>query len=521
MRFALGDFYGGTFWDPRVLARWQKCYFVSPFYPVKSMSPIDVKESLCVRLLRFLDANQQAGFETYLNCALFNTNASLSKVYDLLRKHALGANSEPLSPQTLFEGTGINSGLYPKYATQLVAQLERFIPFWEQKDDPRHGYADTFAFWQRVGLDQDLMERQYRKMKRKAAKLPPSEWQLFQAFELEHSYLQYKAGHPRKDQASLFESAEASFEELCLIFRIRYHCARLTMERFFPLDANENGFLLAEIDPQRLSLLGQAYYRAAVQLEGGEQSSEAAEAFYHWLREHQTQFSVQDREDLFGFLLNVCIRICNQNAEAQPLLNDVYMEMVEGKLLNHRSQLPGSHFKNIVSGKIKLGDLEGASIFIGRYQNELGIKDRLVLVPYARGLVAYHRSCFREAVGEFRNVLDGQPTDVYWGLEARLMLWRSYYEILDSMDEEEHEEFLRQYDALRIYLSRRGHLTPKQKMGAEHFVRIFNRLAGLKEGLPSARELQTLRKEVMELPTIKQRKWLCHTIDRQLAALKF
>lgn len=484
------------------------------------MSSTNVKESLCVRMLRFLNSKQLSGFGSYLECSLFNTNESLVKVYRVLREKAMGSSEEPLSPKKLFEETGVNPDLFAKYASQLVAHLERFIPFWEQNKDPRHGFADAFTAWERMGLDQDLLERQYRKMKRKAEKLPPSEWGFFHAFELEHRYLQYRVGHPRKDQASLFEAAESAFDKLTQVIRIRYYCASRMQGIFVSSKRSENNFHLKDLEYEKLPLLGQAYYQAAVQLEEENLTHQKANEFYLWLKERQHEFSISDREDLFGFLLNICIRNSSKGVEFRELIDHVYMEMVGGKLLNIRNTLPGSHFKNIVSIKIKLGHLADAAQFIDSHFLEMNQEDQKILVPYAKGLIAYHKGHFRESVTQFRNVLDGQPVDIYWGLEARLMLWRSYFEIQDELGTEEYEEFIRQYDALRIYLSRRNHLPASKKISYENFIRIFNRLARMKEDPPTPKELNTLKTEVINLPTIQQRAWLCQIIDRLLDRLK-
>lgn len=484
------------------------------------MSSANVKESLCVRMLRFLNSKQQSGFGTYLDCSLFNTNESLAKVYRLLREKALGVSKEEsLSARKLFEGTGINPDLFAKYASQIVAHLERFIPFWEQNKDPRHGFADAFTAWERMGLDQDLLERQYRKMKRKAEKLPPSEWGLFHEFELEHRYLQYKAGHPRKDQESLFKAAESTFDKLYRVIRIRYYCASRMQGIFNTTQESGTDFQLRELELEKLPLLGQAYYQAALQLEDKSLSLQKANDFYFWLCENQHEFSRSDREDLFGFLLNICIRNSAKDLGFRELIDRVYMEMVVEKLLYSRNTLPGSHFKNIVSNKIKLGHLKEATRFIDSHFPEMNQEDQKILVPYTKGLVAYHEGHFRDSISHFRNVLNGQPVDIYWGLEARLMLWRSYFEIQDLLGAEEYEEFIRQYDALRIYLSRRNYLTPTKKSSYEHFIRIFNRLARMKEDPPSAKELNALKVEVINLHAIQQRTWLIQIIERLLDKL--
>lgn len=484
------------------------------------MARINVKESLCFRMLRCLDVKRQEGLAVYLNCSLFNTNANLTKVFHLLRASASPAQPAILSPEELFADTDINPKLFPKYAAQLVSHMERFVPFWEQRADPRHGLADAFTAWEKLGLSQELLERQYRKMKRTAAKLPPSEWGLFQAFELEHRYLQYKAGLPRKNQAALFEAAEHALDDLYLATKIRYECARRSLDSFFSDAGTHQPLDLAALDFDRLPLLGKAYFRLAMLLKADQLTPDVAREFHLWLRTQQHQFSIADREDLFGILLNLCIQNQARAPQFTLLLDEVYMDMVLEKLLHNKPHLAGSHFKNIVSIKLKLNELEAATRFIAQHQQELSAEDRKVLAPYTRGLVAYHQGQFREAVMHFRHVVEAQPTDVYWGLEARLMLWRSYYEILDVMEAHEHAEFLRQYDATRIYLSRRNHLNRQQRVGAENFIRIFNRLSRLREAPASRKELEALKVEVLDLEIIKQRAWLCQIIDRALMQLR-
>lgn len=478
----------------------------------------NVQDSLCVRLLRCLDAPQQAGFLAYLECSLFNTNGSVLKVYQVLCTKALAEPGTPLTPHDLLAGSGIRPELFDKYAAQLVGHLEQFVPFWEQKDDPRHGFADAFKAWEKMGLEPELLERQYRKMKRKARRLPPSEWMWIQNFELEHRYFQYRSSRPRKDQAALFEATEASLSHMLQVMQLRYYCARYSLRRFLAMDIAPPPSILDDIVPEQLPPLGQAYYRAAQQLESSRPDPASTQAHFQWLLQHRPQFSQADQEDLFGFLLNTCLQHAQQNPAFSQLLDAVYTEMAAYKLLGNEQQLPGSHFKNMVSLKIKLGQLEAADRFIDQYRSELSREDQAVLVPYTRGLVAYHSRQFEAAILQFKRVLAEQLLDVYWGLEARLMLWRSYYEMLEALGPDDYADFLRMYDALRIYLARRNHLSAQQKEGYENFIRIFNRLARIKEEPVSLAKLRELRQEFTSLDNIRQKAWLAEIIDQKLQA---
>ena len=99
-----------------------------------------------------------------------------------------------------------------------------------------------------------------------------------------------------------------------------------------------------------------------------------------------------------------------------------------------------------------------------------------VVIPYTEGLIGFYKQNYSLAETQFNRVLECRPQDVFWGFEARVMLWRSWFMQLDQLQLEQVDEMERHYDAYRMALSRNNHLSEYQKTCYRNFGKYFARL---------------------------------------------
>lgn len=483
------------------------------------MSSPNVKDRVLVRMLNCLDAKQRKGFRAYLECSLFNTNPSLVTLFVALQKKVLDKDKAYVRPEELLSGTGIKPKMLDKLCSQLMAKLERFVPVWFQREDPRQEFGQAFQAWREMGLEQELLERQYRKMKRRMEKMPASEFDLFFQFQLGHQYLQFKSSQPRRDQVAHFQAQRSLLDSFFFVSQLRYLCGSLSAGQVFKEGEASHEFALTLEQAQALPPLGRAYHGVYLQLLSDIPVLDKVEEILENLEKEGEGFSREDRQDLHGYLINICIRGMLRDSGFEGLLNKVYDSLLHHGLLIQNGTIPGSHFKNIVSTKIRVKALEEAREFINLYQDRLPKSERQILVAYTRGLVDFHSQDHRAAIRQFRSIVEGPSEDLFWGLEARNMLWRSYFETYDSLSVDELEEMLRLYDSFRLFVSRNKRISDYHKASYEQFIRIFNRLICVgNQALwaSSVEDLEQLKRETEAASPLEQKKWLLVAIQKRI-----
>lgn len=487
----------------------------------------NVKDRALVRMLGYLDQKQRKGFAEYLNCSLFNTNSSLETLYIYLEKRALNSKESFLSDEDLLAGSGINLKLVDKLCSQLLHHLNRFIVLWAQREDGRPGFALAFDAWYRMGLEPELLEREYRKMKRKLNKKPASEFDLFYELQLEHVYTQYQAGQPRKPRQEIFAPLQQQLDQFYHVTRLKYRCADFSAGKIFARDAEAMDIDISAQELAQLPAIGQAYQKANLLLREERPTTTQVESLFDFLEATGAAFSRMDRIDLYGYLLNSGIKNLSAGTPGfDKIVYQVYNAMLKHKLLPSKAHFSGGHFKNIVSIKVRVGKVEEARKFINDYKHYLPADEKDLLLHYVKGLVHFHSHDFAKAISHFRSIIEENPEDLFWGFEARNMLWKSYFEAYDELSIEEHEEMLQLYHSFRVFVSRNKKISVRHRTSYENFIRVFNRLIKIKDkqlwASPEAlgKELLDLQKITLDADLIVHKKWILGAIDRQIAEMK-
>lgn len=484
----------------------------------------NVRDRSLVRMLGFLDSKQLKGFREYLNCGLFNTNPSLIALYDCIREKVLVKQPEFISGADLLEGTGIQTGLLDKLCSLLMRQLRSFVPLWYKNQNNSSDFPFALEAWREMGLDGDLLEREYRRMKRSLEKMPAAEFGQVTEFQLEHVYVKYNALLPRKDQKELFKPAVDLLDDFFTVTKLKYLCAMISLDMVLQQDREVENPSFSVDMVKKMSALGVAYHKAYLLLNQGTPEPGKVRELLEFVEVHGPSFSRNDQGSLLGYLMNISIRgLSSQEHEFEQLSNDIYDVLLNHGLLVEGGRIAGYHFKNIVSCKLRIGALTEAKSFIESYKDHLSGKNRETLLPYSRGQLAFASLDFREAVRWFRLVVAQVSSDLIIGVEARKMLWKSLFELYDELELDEYHEMVRLYDSFRTYIARNSQLSADLKEGYENFIRIFNRLIGMGQGptaFSSLERLQSLYMETKRSEKVSYKKWLLGAIQRRIQVQK-
>lgn len=475
------------------------------------------------RMLFTLSAQRRSDFAEYISLNQFNTNARLSELLKIVLKQAGELNRSEVTLDSLGKACGMASTTVEKSISLLFSLLHDFMLVHASLQRKEQIQMLPFEAWIAEGLEDDLLEREYRRRLRLLHRQAVSEINLHEELQLEHSLAQMKVGKPRKDQASLFDRHLVLLENYYSVTRLKYACAAVNATRIFGKAEVEQYLAFAPaLSAGQMIPIGRAYQHVLALLSNASPAIEDISDTLAFINEHATQFSVDDQSDLYGYLLNTGFRGMATGApEYDELVHGVYQALIGNGLLITGGTMSGTHFKNIATVKVRTGRMEEARMFVEGNKKGLRKEDRELLAPYCIGLIEFHSGRLRAAIREFATLLDIAPDDLFWGLEARSMLWKAYYEGYELLNPDEHEEMLRLYHSFRTYVARSQQLSEYHRTGYTNFIRIFNRLINLTEAGDSETNPEKLtdlleRAEGMEL--MANKKWILAKIQKKIVA---
>jgi ferritin len=474
------------------------------------------------RMLFTLPDKKRHNFAAYISLRQFNSNAGLAKLLELiLKKYLKEKDREEATFEELGRDSGMAGNTLEKSISQLLGLLNDFMLVHAALEDRDRLHTLPFEAWMELDLAEDLLDREFRRRLRTLHRLPVSDLHLHEELLLEHSRAKLEAAKPRKDQGNLFDRHIQLLDSYCAVARFRYDCAAANAARIFgtasPQLKREG---LSEAELAQLPEVGQAYFRMLELLRSDELVPDQITDGLDFLRKNEGQFSLEDRSDLYGYLLNTGFR---GMVTGFPAFNDIvyriYNALLENGLLLASGNLSGTHFKNIVTVMVRTRRLAEGRTFIAKYASRLDADDRTMLPPYCTGIVEFHSGNFREAIHQFSSLLKRSPDDQFWSLEARSVLWKAYFEAMETLDAQEHEEMLRLYHSFRNFVTRSKQISDHHRTGYLNFIRLFNRLIQLSESedpMAKLTGLQTLLEKAQEMQKVINKEWVIATIKKKI-----
>lgn len=481
-------------------------------------------DRVLVRMLSVLDRKQKKQFRAYISCSIYNSSFTLIELFDSIQKLVLDCPEPKGEFIQIQENLGIAETTLEKSCSKLLRLLTDFVPLLDLNQVHLNNFPILIKMLRELGLESRLIEREYKKQMRKLKSFPESEEKLFVELSLGHQMSLVKASEPRSGQGNVFNLQMVRLETYYLVSRLKYSCAKLNESRIFK---NKNSADQEKIDVNRLSmlggelpLLGQAYQKAFFLLKEAGNPLKQVKIFWSFLGANGSQISLEDRVDLYGYLLNSCFRgLAQGQPENLELVAGIYDSMLKQGLLIQNNNISSGHFKNIVSTRVQAGKLEEARQFIDGYQVYLNSSEKGILVTYTLGLVDFYSQNYSQAISRFLSILADSPKDLFWGLEARNMLWKSYFEGYEELGPEAHNSMLKLYHSFRVFVSRNHLISDYHKSCYLNFIKIFNRLILFeerKQWTGNKENLMELLDETRNYEHVSNKKWLIKAISKRI-----
>jgi hypothetical protein len=209
------------------------------------------------------------------------------------------------------------------------------------------------------------------------------------------------------------------------------------------------------------------------------------------------RLSESELSDLYQYLLNYCIRRINAGRLIfQNELLAVYQSALENGALLTNERISQWDFKNVVTIALRTKTLDYAREFIHRYKQHLPSDQRTNALAYNLANLHFSAGDYRDAIKQLQKVdLD----DVFYRLDARSILLKSYYELDDT------DALYYHGTAFRSFLNRNRKISDNQR---KLYLNLIKHTLSLTKARGDKSRLELIEKRVKENPNVADLNWL-------------
>lgn len=186
------------------------------------------------------------------------------------------------------------------------------------------------------------------------------------------------------------------------------------------------------------------------------------------LFENIKNFPLEELNDMFIFARNYCAKKIN-SGETQFLseIFDLYKTLISNKIIFINNYLSQWDYKNIVSVGLRLGKFEWIHEFIYNYKLSILPDDRENSFTYNLAMYHYYLNEYERTLELLRDV---EFTDVYYHLDCKSLLMKTYYEL------EEFDALHSLMDAFYVYLRRNKLISEYQRTSYSNLLKVVKKL---------------------------------------------
>jgi len=420
-------------------------------------------------LLTQLDHWSQKRFRKYVASPYVNTDERLLRLLDLL----LGSEQAPsrqqlhavACPELSFDYDRINNFL--SYLNQM---LEDFLAQEHLREHPAAWDLARLRQSRALGME-DIFRKELRKQQRAWQRIEiATEGEFLQRYQCEVEVDQHRLARRQAETTHLLNSMQA-LDQFYAVAMLKQACQwrnRQNVITAATTDAEQIERYVQQARERGAQHLDQplikAYYLILLTLEQSEEPDH-----YQQLKQILTTLGslpVDERKVLSQYAQNYCIKQVNRGETAYlSELFDLYQMMLDQGLIYYQGHIQAADVKNIVALGVRLQRFAWTDAFLTRYESRIEPEIRETVLAYNRAYLLHGQGELRAALRLLRDVAFD---DVYYGLGARTLMLKIYYELGDheGLDAQlqAFEQALRRNRLISAY-QRRGHLN------LIHFVR--------------------------------------------------
>ena len=209
-------------------------------------------------------------------------------------------------------------------------------------------------------------------------------------------------------------------------------------------------------------------------------------------------FSQEEVGQLYAFALNYCIKKLNEGrSDYLERLFELYQQLLEKKAIFIGPYIQQQHFKNIVTTSVRLEQFPWTETFLRQYSAKVSPSARENATTYNWAYLHFAR---REYSAALRLLQEVEFTDVYYHVDSKALLLKTYYEL------EEWEPLLSLTEAFSNYLRRNKMLSDYQRKVYWNFVKFSKKL--VRKRLGSRKPVAEIISEMERVREVADLRWL-------------
>ncbi len=455
--------------------------------------------------LKTLSIKELKGFEKYLNSPFFNSNDTLKLLFSIIENFHPTYVHKDIERELLFKK------LFPKdtfdekkirYAvSDLTKLLEDYLLYTEFKKD---------SILNKHFLLKSLSERNIEKyflqtleetsLSQEKSQYRNIDYYYHQYLLEENSYLFTSKTQNRALDTSL-QNVVDNLELFYISKSLRYYCEIINRQNILTVDYNLHFLneIMHYIDSKGFDNVPVIiiYYKILQTLT----SNDNEQHYYDLidlLEQHESKFTRAEIHDMYTFAQNYCIRKINSGkTDYMQILYELYKILLKKDLLIEGDVLPQWYYKNIATLAIRLEDFEWAKKFIYDYKNKLSPEHQENDFTFALAILHFSMKEYKKTLSFLINV---EYTDVFYHLDSKSLLLRTYYELNDW------EPLLSLIITFKTYLKRNKLISSHYGQTYFNFVNIVSKLSQFKMGKNI--NIDEVKKEMENIKQIANIVWL-------------
>ena len=221
------------------------------------------------------------------------------------------------------------------------------------------------------------------------------------------------------------------------------------------------------------------------------------------LKTYMSQFTRKELYEIYQYLQNYCIKKINLGAIAyQQKLFENYQTQMENDILIYSGQISQWDYKNIVTIALRMQAYDWAENFIMKYKNYIPEEHKENAYSYNYANVLFRKGNYDKSLKLLQQV---NMTDVYYKLDARSMLLKTYYELNEYATLQYHAQ------AFKKFLRRDNIISPYQK---EIYSNMISYVMKMQQAKGTKSKIKKIQKEIEQATKTADIAWLKESVKR-------
>lgn len=476
-------------------------------------------------ILALMEVEERRLFRKFLQSPLFDKKKRLLRFLDLWEKKVFGnENVQVATVEEMLEGSGFSLQTFDKLCSQLRQKALDFFSFRTYQASPGLQLTLTSkALTDRKAPERERT-REWERCRKWLASQPESANNLYARlqFKWEETEEKMQMRQTRAVWKENFQDLHKDLDAYYYLQKLKLASATANARQMFQHNDDPAADFLAffdqSIDLNGLPPLARAY-AYTVKILTQEEPLPHFEALTELLKVHGAEFEAADAAELYQYALNFTIRKGNGGEEVYRVYSgSLYRDLLDKGLLQTDGCLHGQNMKNIVALHCAIGELDWVEGFIEAYRDRLVPGSDPNVVVYNEALLAYFRKDFDRAIQMLNEVISKMKDDIFFELDARICLWKCYFEHYDQLSMEDVDQLERMYNSFRIFIDRNQKLSVGHKQRYRDFIRAYKRLLGLAQQAPlSIDKLHAFKEEFQEMEPAFYKVWVLEQTENLLA----